>query len=52
MTQDDDTPSRLRCTEPPSDAAAKWLHDNAEAIDAWNAYIEKHGLPLAEYRRY
>ncbi len=31
-------------------AAAKerrWLEDNAAALDAANAYVEAHGLPLA-----
>ncbi len=31
---------------------AKWLRENQHAIEAWNEYIEKHGLPLAEYRQF
>lgn len=30
----------------------RWLKENAEAIDAYNEYIEKNGLPLEEYRSF
>ena len=26
----------------------QWLEENAAAIAGWNAYVEKHGLPLAD----
>lgn len=29
-----------------------WKIENAAAIEAENAYIEKHGLPLAKYRQF
>ena len=29
---------------------AKWVEDNWEAIQSTNAWVEKHGLPLAKYR--
>lgn len=29
---------------------AQWLSENREAIEATNAWVEKNGLPLAEYR--
>lgn len=29
-----------------------WLAENRAAMDAWNAHVEAHGLPLAEYRRF
>ena len=29
-----------------------WLLENAEAIQQYNAYVEKHGLPLAKYRAF
>ncbi|WP_233873661.1 type II toxin-antitoxin system CcdA family antitoxin [Paraburkholderia adhaesiva] len=32
--------------------AARWLRENAEAIASSNAYVEKHGLPLARYRMF
>lgn len=32
--------------------AEKWRQENAAAIDAWNDYVEEHGIPLAEYRRF
>jgi antitoxin CcdA len=28
----------------------KWLTENMDAIESNNAWIEEHGLPLAEYR--
>ena len=28
----------------------EWLAANREALDSSNAYVEKHGLPLARYR--
>lgn len=30
----------------------KWIHDNWDAIQFWNEYIEKNGLPLAKYRMF
>ena len=30
----------------------RWLEVNRAAIDSSNAYVEKHGLPLARYRQY
>ncbi|MEE3623638.1 type II toxin-antitoxin system CcdA family antitoxin [Nitrospirillum sp. BR 11752] len=30
--------------------AAQWLADNKDAIADWNAFVEKNGLPLADYR--
>ena len=32
--------------------AAKWLRENQDAIEAWNDYVEKNGLPLGEYRQF
>ncbi len=31
---------------------ARWLEENAEAIAEYNAYVEKHGVLLAKYRRF
>ena len=28
----------------------RWQEDNKEAIEASNAWVEKHGLPLEKYR--
>jgi hypothetical protein len=28
----------------------KWLEENRDGIEAYNKYIEEHGLPLAEFR--
>jgi antitoxin CcdA len=30
----------------------EWLAANREALDWSNAYVEKHGLPLARYRMF
>jgi antitoxin CcdA len=30
--------------------ADQWLAQNAAALDSSNAYVERHGLPLARFR--
>jgi antitoxin CcdA len=30
----------------------RWLEENAKAVEAYNEYIEKNGLPLEEYRSF
>jgi antitoxin CcdA len=30
----------------------KWIEDNRAAMEASNAWVEKHGLPLAKYRQF
>ena len=30
--------------------AESWLAENRAAIEAWNEYVERHGLQLAEFR--
>jgi len=32
--------------------AAQWRMTNADAIQSYNAYVEKNGLPLAKYRQF
>ena len=32
--------------------ARRWLDENREAIDSSNAFVEKHGLPLAKHRQF
>jgi antitoxin CcdA len=32
--------------------AQRWLVGNRTAITAWNAHVEQHGLPLAEFRQF
>ena len=32
--------------------AEQWLAENHEAIESANAFVEKHGLPLANYRMF
>lgn len=28
----------------------RWLAENREALESSNAYVQEHGLPLAQYR--
>ncbi len=30
----------------------RWLEENREAIESNNAYVAKHGMPLARFRRF
>jgi antitoxin CcdA len=32
--------------------AEEWQKENAEAIQAWNVYVDEHGLPLDQYRMF
>lgn len=32
--------------------AEQWLEENRAALESSNAYVEKHGLPLARYRQF
>jgi antitoxin CcdA len=32
--------------------AEQWLTENRAALESSNAYVEKHGLPLARYRQF
>lgn len=32
--------------------ARRWKIENREAIEAWNEYVERNGLPLAKYRQF
>ena len=32
--------------------AEQWLDKNRAALESSNAYVEKHGLPLARYRQF
>ena len=29
-----------------------WLEENREGIASYNAYVEMHGVPLAQYRQF
>jgi hypothetical protein len=35
-----------------TDEMRRWQEENAEAIKAWNEYIDKNGLPLEKYRQF
>ncbi len=30
----------------------RWNEENKDAIEAWNAWVDEHGLPLAKYRQF
>lgn len=53
-----DISERRSLWQPPSQRGVistegrKWLEENADAIKAWNDYVEQHGLPLAKYRQF
>ncbi|MBR0664940.1 type II toxin-antitoxin system CcdA family antitoxin [Roseomonas hellenica] len=32
--------------------AERWLRENRAAIDAWNDHVERHGMPLSEFRQF
>lgn len=32
--------------------AQRWLEENRAAMDAWNDYVEQHGVPLAGFRQF
>jgi antitoxin CcdA len=29
-----------------------WIEENREAMEGWNAWVEKNGLPLERYRAF
>jgi antitoxin CcdA len=35
-----------------AEKARRWQEENREALEAQNAWIEQHGLPLAKYRMF
>jgi antitoxin CcdA len=30
----------------------RWQEENTAGFDAWNAYVERNGVPLAKYRKF
>ncbi|AHE57510.1 type II toxin-antitoxin system CcdA family antitoxin [Sphingomonas sanxanigenens] len=36
-------------TDRSADWQARWLAENGHSLQASNDYVDKHGLPLAEY---
>ena len=32
--------------------AAQWVEENREAIESYNEYVDRHGIPLSEYRQF
>jgi antitoxin CcdA len=37
---------------PPESKTAQWRRENLPAMEAWNKYVEEHGLPLAKFRQF
>lgn len=35
-----------------AECARRWKEDNAEAVAAYNKWIEENGVPLARYRKF
>ena len=35
-----------------AERARRWKIDNAEAVAAYNKWIEENGIPLAQYRKF
>jgi Post-segregation antitoxin CcdA len=44
--------SKKELTSPSSEKAIAWPLENREAIESSNAYVAKHGQPLAKFRMY
>lgn len=34
-----------------AELSRRWQEDNAQAIEAYNAYVDEHGLPLGQFRQ-
>ena len=34
-----------------AELARRWREDNAQAVEAYNAYVDEHGLPLGQFRQ-
>jgi antitoxin CcdA len=32
--------------------AERWQAENSVGFEAWNAYVERNGVPLAKYRKF
>ena len=30
----------------------RWVEENSDGFEAWNRYVERHGIPLAEFRKF
>ncbi|MGD0108685.1 MAG: type II toxin-antitoxin system CcdA family antitoxin [Rhodopila sp.] len=39
-------------TEVRRERTKRWHEDNAAGFEAWNAYVERHGVPLARFRKF
>ncbi len=39
-------------TEVRRERTRRWQEDNAAGFEAWNAYVERHGVPLARFRKF
>ncbi|MFL5288419.1 MAG: type II toxin-antitoxin system CcdA family antitoxin [Rhodopila sp.] len=32
--------------------ARRWQEENVEGFRSWNAFVERHGVPLAKFRKF
>lgn len=39
-------------TEVRRERTKRWQQENAAGFEAWNAYVELNGVPLARYRKF
>ena len=37
---------------PRSEAAERWLEENREALESYNDYVDRNGIPLTRYRQF
>ncbi len=35
-----------------NEKARRWQETNAAGFEAWNLHVERHGVPLAQYRKF
>ncbi len=35
-----------------NEKARRWQEQNAAGFEAWNLYVERHGVPLTQYRKF
>jgi post-segregation antitoxin (ccd killing protein) len=52
MPDDDDSGTAKRDAYDAQHRADAWRILNRAAIEAWNQYVEQHGIPPAEFRQF
>jgi antitoxin CcdA len=46
------TDNKCRAGSDSENCAERWLQENYAALESSNSYVERHGIPLSEYRRF